>query len=416
MDNDSSAKMHIIPLVLIAIILVIVLCARLLLISPHADHSTGQTGRPLGPEVGIPEEEPLLPRVEVRKEVQPPNTEDTFAHLAAEINQWKDANTRKAEEIKIAHARIANLEQDLSTSVSQNSELQHRNESLARDLEGARLFLNTADKFSDSEVIQILQKLNAELQHTSTSMAEHVVSVFKLDAVTSDPEQQIMVDKATESIGSTLVQFLRTTRRDDFIEMHLQIAFQAYLTSYLCRIVSSWTLDEGRSAFINVLYERLRETEKQTISGRWRSLTRVYALPTCVSEPNSLITPIIAGLSHILLAVGCTTTQSDITAQLSPTFEKKILSAVTLAGRLNQMIGEVVSGDFEVFFHEGRMEDIDDSANDVPRTPGGTPQTVLCTSELGLTKWIQLGTGERETTTVIKAKVVPESFLLDTEN
>lgn len=206
-----------------------------------------------------------MPRVEVRKEVQPPNTEDTFAHLTAEINQWKDANTRKAEEIKIAHARIANLQQDLSTSVSQNSELQRRNESLARDLEGARLFLNTADKFSDSEVIQILQKLNAELQHTSTSMAERVVSVFELDAVTSDPEQQIMVDKATESIGSTLVQFLRTARRDDFIEMHLQIAFQAYLTSYLCWIVSSWTLDEGRSAFINVLYERLRETGKDSI-------------------------------------------------------------------------------------------------------------------------------------------------------
>lgn len=121
--------------------------------------------------------------------------------------------------------------------------------------------------------------------------------------------------------------------------------------------------------------------------------------------------------------MGCAATLSDITAQLSPTLEKKILSAVTLAGRLNQMIGEVVSGDFEVFvvrpgekFHEGRMEDIDDSANGVPGTPGGTPQTVLCTSELGLTKRIQLGTGERETTTVIKAKVVPESFLLDTEN
>ena len=200
-----------------------------------------------------------------RQEVQLRSSGDTFAHLTAEIDQWKDANTRKAEEIKIAHARIANLQQDLSTSVSQNAQLQRRNESLARDLEGARLFLNTADKFSDSEVIQILQKLNAELQHTSTSMAECVVNLFELDAVTSDPEQQIMVDNATESIGSTLVQSLRTARRDDSIEMYLQIAFQAYLTSHLCRIVSSWTLDEGRSEFVNELYERLRESGKGSI-------------------------------------------------------------------------------------------------------------------------------------------------------
>ena len=223
-------------------------------------------------QVGVPEEEPLLPRVEVRQalprqEVQPRSTGDILAHLTTEIDQWKDANTRKAEEIRIAHARIANLQQDLSTSVSQNAELQRRNESLARDLEGAHLFLNTADKFSDSEVTQILQKLNAELQHTSTSMAECVVSVFELDAVTSDPEQQIMVDNAAESIGSTLVQSLRTAKRDDFIEMYLQIAFQAYLTSHLCRIVSSWTLDDGRSAFVNELYERLRETGKYSIFG-----------------------------------------------------------------------------------------------------------------------------------------------------
>jgi len=87
------------------------------------------------------------------------------------------------------------------------------------------------------------------------------------------------------------------------------------------------------------------------------------------------------------------------------------------------MIGEVVSGNFKVFivrpgdtFHGGTMEDIDNSTADVPGMSGGTPQTVLCVSELGLTKRIQLGTGERETTTVIRAKVVPESFLLDAEN
>ena len=106
-------------------------------------------------------------------------------------------------------------------------------------------------------------------------------------------------------------------------------------------------------------------------------------------------------------------------------FEKKILTAVSLAVRLNQMIGGVVSGDFELFvvppgetFHGGTMvEDTDGSGDGVQGTPDGTEaaQTVLCASEFGLTKLVQLGTGEKETKTVIKAKVILESFL-DTEN
>ena len=111
-------------------------------------------------------------------------------------------------------------------------------------------------------------------------------------------------------------------------------------------------------------------------------------------------------------------------SELSSMFEKKILTAVSLAVRLNQMIGGVVSGDFEVFvvrpgemFQGGMMEeDTDGSGDGVQGTPGETEtaQTVLCTSEFGLTKWVQLGAG-KETKTVIKAKVILESFL-DIEN
>ena len=190
----------------------------------------------------------------------------TLARLGAEIDRWKHADASKAEEIEIAREDIAKLQQELSTSMSQSVEVQRRYESLSRELEGARLFLNTADTFADSEIIQMLAKLNAELQHTSTFIAEHVVSVFKLDAMASEPEQQTVVNRVSESIGSTLMQFLRTAMRDDSeVPMYLQIAFQAYLTHHLCWIVSSWTLDKGRNAFINEIYQRLRETGKRSI-------------------------------------------------------------------------------------------------------------------------------------------------------
>ena len=76
------------------------------------------------------------------------------------------------------------------------------------------------------------------------------------------------------------------------------------------------------------------------------------------------------------------------------------------------MIGEVVSIDFEVIvvrpvqmFEETTMEDVDD-----PReTPTG--QKVLCSTELGMMKRVQLESGDNDKLTVIKAKVILESFL-----
>ena len=119
--------------------------------------------------------------------------------------------------------------------------------------------------------------------------------------------------------------------------------------------------------------------------------------------------------------MGCATSQADVISQLSPMFENKISTVVSLACQLNQMMNEVVSGDFEALvvrpgetFHcETMKEESDGSGGGVQATSDGaeTSQTVLCTSELGLTKRIQLGTGEKETKLVIKAKVILESFL-----
>ena len=78
------------------------------------------------------------------------------------------------------------------------------------------------------------------------------------------------------------------------------------------------------------------------------------------------------------------------------------------------MIGEVVSIDFEVIvvrpvqmFEETTMEDMDD--------PRGTPtgQKVLCSTELGMTKRVQLESGGKDRLTVMKTKVLLESFLDD---
>ncbi|KAG9313674.1 hypothetical protein JVU11DRAFT_6019 [Chiua virens] len=402
-------------LIIIVIILTVVLLSILSLVISPSDYIAPQNKWSRRHEHVVGEEGERLLSDGQEQDGQAPTSGDRDFALTAEIDHWRRAEAKKAEELEIACEDIENLRQDLSIATSQNVELQHQYGTLSRELEGARLFLNTADTFSDSEVIQMLQKLNAELQHTSTFMADHITSVLTLDALESMPRQQSVLDGATETIGSHLVQLLQTARRDD-LPLYLQIAFQTHLTRHLCWIISSWTFGKDCNAFVDGIYQRLRTKEQQPISGRWRSLTRAYALSTCVSDPEPFATLIIAGLSDIFFAAGYTFPQVDITPEFSSMFKAKILSAVVLAGRLNQLVAGVLSGDFEVFvvqpgesFQAGIMDEVTDGSRDEVQD-SGKGQTVVCTNELGLVKWVEIGTKEKEMRTVVKAKVILESF------
>ena len=157
-------------------------------------------------------------------------------------------------------------------------------------------------------------------------------------------------------------------------------------------------------------------TETQPMSGRWRALTRTYISPTWMSNASSLLTQIMADLSDLVVVAGFA---GSTQALLS--FKDRILAIVSIAGQLSEMIGKVLSADFALIapashqaFEETTMEkeDVDDYEKD---TKGKRDETtaghkVLCTTQLGMTKRVQRES-TKETLTVVKAKVVLESFL-----
>ena len=158
------------------------------------------------------------------------------------------------------------------------------------------------------------------------------------------------------------------------------------------------------------------------MSGRWRALTRTYISPTWMSNASSLPTQILADLSDLVVVAGCASSSSPQAASLKLSqFKDRILTIVSIAGQLSEMIGKVLSADFTLIapaprqaFEEPTMEkeDVDDYEKD---TKGKRNQTaaghkVLCTTQLGMTKRVQRES-TKETLTVVKAKVVLESFL-----
>ena len=152
------------------------------------------------------------------------------------------------------------------------------------------------------------------------------------------------------------------------------------------------------------------------ISGRWRSLTRTYIRPTCISHPSTLIDSTVDGLSDIIVAAGCAISASDAETKI-PRFRDKVSSIIKLAGQFSKMIGAVVSSDFEVMairpdemFEETTMEEDKDNYDEVENgTAAG--QKVLCSTQLGLVKRVPLELREKRTLQVMKAKVLLESFL-----
>ena len=155
------------------------------------------------------------------------------------------------------------------------------------------------------------------------------------------------------------------------------------------------------------------------ISGRWRSLTRTHIQPTCISHPDSLITPTVDGLSDIVMVAGCAISASDAKTKVSR-FGDKVSLIIKLAGQFSKMIGEVVSGDFEVMairhdrvFEETTMEEDKDDYDKKHGLANGTAagQKVLCSTQLGLVKRVPLESGKKKTVSVMKAKVLLESFL-----
>ena len=152
----------------------------------------------------------------------------------------------------------------------QIAELQKRCEAQSRDLENSNQFLNTADKSSDSDIIQALQRLNAEVQQNTTYMADCLSEDLEFDDDRTDvtEEQNLAVQRASGHIGSILVNALGTVTPED-IPMLLQVAFQAYLVSMFSQTASSWTFEPAYNAFIDGIYQRLRRVgEKPDLRAR----------------------------------------------------------------------------------------------------------------------------------------------------
>ena len=198
------------------------------------------------------------------------------------VDEWLRADAKKAEELrhslvtlKEIYIRAPALKQNFQSETTgieiqkyekQSRELKSDLAERRSPLDDVQRFVIAADNYADTMIIQMLQKLNAEVQQNAEFMAEWMLKDFGPRAMKLTKEQSSAVQRVSESIGKTLTGYLGSGERND-AALYLSIAFQAYLTYYLHSVISSWTIKKDRDEFINEIYERLQKSGKKLIFG-----------------------------------------------------------------------------------------------------------------------------------------------------
>lgn len=215
--------------------------------------------------------------------------------LTTTVDGWLRADAKRAEELTRELERRNKENEELCNNLmllkeiylrapelrqifqSQTIEIQRRYEEQSRELEtvlaerqsqldtAQHFVVTTADTHADATIIQMLQKLNAEVQQNTTFMAEYMLEGFRVRGrgTRLTEEQVSAMQRVSESIGQTLVGCLGRKERDN-VALYLPIAFQAYLTYHLCGIISSWTIEKGYNKLIDEAYQRLQKSGEQS--------------------------------------------------------------------------------------------------------------------------------------------------------
>ena len=213
----------------------------------------------------------------------------TVVQLAASVDNWLREDGKRAEGLvhelgkrnkgneelrrglvllKEIYIRAPELEEVFRSEIErrygeQSRELKAALAEHQSKLDGVQRFVATADVYSDTIIILMLQKLNAEVQQNAVFIAECILDSLQPLPKTVTEEQTSATQRVSEYIGQTLADRLRGAESDE-LALWLSIAFQAYLTCHLSSIISSWTIEKGHNDFINSVYERLRTLGKHS--------------------------------------------------------------------------------------------------------------------------------------------------------
>ncbi|KAF9465201.1 hypothetical protein BDZ94DRAFT_1189779 [Collybia nuda] len=220
-------------------------------------------------------------------------------------------------------------------------------ETKTSELRGAQAFMSKEDSLSGADVIGMVKSLNAEILQVAAFMADSLEDLGKIQ--TEDVE--ITPTKSAAGLGKYIIRALRFRQnRAEFDPMPVQIALQVCLIQACKRVVDGWVPGvPGHDLIFDRVYARVRDTEGQSISGRWRAMTRSQIRNMAGEDAHTSIMKIVTDEVFEVFRIAGYSTRDLKKNSYFDKFRERLDAIGRLTYRIQEAIGEgLTSEDFHM--------------------------------------------------------------------
>ncbi|GJE96027.1 hypothetical protein PsYK624_122200 [Phanerochaete sordida] len=352
-------------------------------------------------------------------------SEEERKRMKRELKDWDRERTKLEQaaadyrELKMENAGLcAQLDQrcrELDHLRSEHQDMKSLLEIRTTELSSTRAFLDVSDTVSCADVQRLVDNLNAEIFQLAAGLTDDLV-IGRVEQDTKEYEKAYA--NVADWIGEDMARILASSAYADD-PVWVQMGLQAVASRFAEYGISTFNIciPSEDDSLLQKIYRTLFMQEPQTVSARWRALTRRYVRRSCVENGlQAYAAKLIRAFQDILLVAGAQDhlRSSDWTG-IQARMERIAASIMSVQNAIGE---DVTSSELQVLcarpgaqYTSSWMQDADDCGRKGKRRDHGAEvQGVQCTTGLGL--------GRREVTqdnegrshvklvTILKAQVV----------
>ncbi|KAF8181794.1 hypothetical protein BJ912DRAFT_906612 [Pholiota molesta] len=333
-----------------------------------------------------------------------------------ELDSVRTAHRALATGTVSLEAQKKHLALELQRAKTEQQQTAQLLETRTAELRGAEAFLTKADQLSNVEVVGLLESLNSEIMQIAASMTEELtIEEKRIDAEAKEQESDEAREayaRAEDTVGPRMAELLKNSEHHED-PILVQLAVQASMAAYTHWIISSWVFESPEDEhMLSEIYARVRETEEQAVSGRWRQLTRKHLQRMLAHDPD-LSSDMLGAVANIFTTAGLKDSPEMLYERIVGRFAGRVSVVMKLAVDLNKHIGEgITSCDLEALYIAPDVKfnpaTMDDAIGASSSSPEAAQEMILCTTDLGLVRAEKIASarGDWKESVLLKPKVV----------
>ncbi|KAI1793721.1 hypothetical protein LXA43DRAFT_1092510 [Ganoderma leucocontextum] len=345
-----------------------------------------------------------------------------------EFDQQTKQATRQVSEAedraKHLEVAVAQLAQELRQAKDELRKTEVLLDTRSAELRDAQAYLTRLDDVADAEVLQLIDGINSRIFQVAASIADTFQSRYG-----EGKDMQVAQEAAARLQGLVSSDLLPTLSFVDHAPdpLVVQTVLQAAMASYTRSLCDTWSFCVGNpSCFVQNVYHLMRQTEQQSVAGRWRALCLTYMKKFRADDRERRRVArdeLLEHVTDILLASGIAVSRQDLRRTVERIHADVLREVIHLSYKFQCITVErIISRDLLIYtvipgepFDPSCM--VDEWADPKRTRRRVDIYPVLCTTQLGVVRGERMATEEAggeggiSSIVLLKPKVVLTSFL-----